>query len=243
MKVSRAIIVIALVCSMGRVYAEAPADPNGKEKTMAVTIQWFGHASFKITDAKTVVYIDPWKLKDASHDATIALVSHSHYDHLSAADIEKVSDPNTRLIATGDVVKQLKKGDVLKPGQAIAVGDVNITGVPAYNTAKKFHPKSNDWLGFIIEVGGKRIYYAGDTDVTEEMKALENIDIALLPVGGTYTMDSSEAADAVKFFKPKTAIPYHWGDIVGKQSDAEDFAKKAACTVLVMQPGDAITLN
>jgi L-ascorbate metabolism protein UlaG (beta-lactamase superfamily) len=236
-------ILASLVCGFGRLQAQTPADPNGKEKTMAVKLQWFGHASFKITDANNVVYIDPWKLKDANHDATIVLVSHSHYDHLSAPDIAKVSGPDAKLVAAGDVIAAQGKGEVFKPGQTITVGDVNITGVPAYNLTKKFHPKSNDWLGFIVEIAGKRIYYAGDTDVTDEMKALTNIDLALLPVGETYTMDASEAADATKAFKPQKAVPYHWGDIVGSQADADKFAKKAACPVHVLQPGDVITLD
>ena len=112
-----------------------------------------------------------------------------------------------------------------------------------YNPAKEFHPKSNNWVGFVIEIGGKRIYYAGDTDETPEMDALKNIDLALLPVGGTYTMNAAEAAEATKIFKPKQAIPYHWGDIVGSQSDADKFAKSAACPVKVLSAGGSMTLE
>jgi len=205
---------------------------------MSVKLQWFGHASFKITEGNTVVYIDPWKLQDAKHDATIVLISHSHFDHYSADDIKKVSGPQTKLIGAGDVIKKEGKGEVLMPGQTVEVGGVKVTGVPMYNPAKQFHPKSNKWVGFVIEIGGKHIYYAGDTDQTQEMDALTNIDLALLPVGGTYTMNATEAAEATKVFKPKTAIPYHWGDIVGSQSDANNFAKKAGCPVKVLKPGD-----
>ena len=113
----------------------------------------------------------------------------------------------------------------------------------AYNLAKQFHPKSNNWLGFVIEIAGKRIYYAGDTDATDEMKALKNIDLALLPAGGKYTMNADEAADATKQFKPKQAIPYHWGDIVGSQADADNFKKLAACKVTVLKPGESITVD
>ena len=132
---------------------------------------------------------------------------------------------------------------MLKPGQSIDVNGIKITGVPAYNPAKQFHPKSNNWLGFVIEVAGKRIYYAGDTDATDEMKALKNIDLALLPIGGTYTMNADEAADAAKQFKPKQAIPYHWGDIVGSQADADKFAKSAVCPVKVLKKGDTIDVE
>jgi len=214
-----------------------------KEDNMAVKLQWLGHASFKISDANTIIYIDPWKMKSAAHDATIVLVSHSHYDHYSAEDIGKVSDANTKLVAAADVVSQHGKGEPLKPGQTITVGAVKITGVAAYNPAKKFHPKANNWLGFVIEIGGKRIYYAGDTDAIQEMKAMTNIDVALLPAGGTYTMNAAEAAEATKAFKPKMAVPYHWGDIVGGKADAEQFAKSAACPVKILSPGEPTDIN
>lgn len=220
----------------------AAVSSKGKETDMTVKLQWFGHASFKITAGRDVIYIDPWKLKDSAHDATLVLVSHSHFDHYSAPDIKKVWKDATKLIASGDVVKQQKAGRPLKPGQKISAGDVNVIGVAAYNPKKKFHPKANNWLGFVLEVAGSRIYYAGDTDETPEMDALKNIDLALLPVGGTYTMNGSEAALATKHFGPKRAVPYHWGDIVGSKSDADEFAKKAACEVMVLEPGQTIAL-
>jgi L-ascorbate metabolism protein UlaG (beta-lactamase superfamily) len=244
MKVSGMIVISGIFISgFGPLYAQAPAEPNRKEISMTVKLEWFGHASFRISDANTVIYIDPWKLKEAKRDAAIVLVSHGHFDHFSAPDIEKVSNPGTKLIAAGDVIDQEGRGEVLKPGRTISVGAVKITGVPAYNPAKEFHPKSNNWLGFVIEIAGKRIYYAGDTDLTDEMKELKNIDLALLPIGGKFTMNSAEAADATRFLKPKKAIPYHWGDIVGSQKDADNFVKKAACEVKVLRPGESITLD
>lgn len=209
---------------------------------MGMTLQWLGHASFRICDGETVIYIDPWKLKNSPHDATLILVSHSHYDHYSANDIAAVNGPDTKLIASADVIAAEKTGEVLAPGQTTEFGGVRVIGIPAYNPAKQFHPKANDWLGFIVEAGSKRIYYAGDSDITNEMKALTNIDIALLPVGGTYTMNAVEAAEAVKNFKPKQAIPYHWGDIVGDRSNAEQFAKTAPCEVKVLSPGKSVNL-
>ncbi|MFH1718845.1 MAG: MBL fold metallo-hydrolase [Planctomycetota bacterium] len=210
---------------------------------MSATLQWLGHASFRINDGDTVIYVDPWKLKNSPHDATLVLVSHSHYDHYSAKDIAAVSGPDTKLIASADVIAGEKTGEAMAPGQTIEFGGVRVTGVPAYNPNKQFHPKANNWVGFVIEVGSKRVYYAGDTDLTNEMKALTNIDVALLPVGGTYTMNAAEAAEAVKNIKPKQAIPYHWGDIVGDRSNAEQFAKTAGCDVKVLLPGDKINLN
>ncbi len=247
MKARRLVFSIALLvlmsCCVEQVCAGEPADPNRKEDTMAVQLKWFGHASFRISEANTVIYIDPWKLKEAPHDASLVLVSHSHYDHYSADDIAKVSGTATKLVASGDVIRQHGKGQVLKPGQAIEAAGIKIIGVPAYNPSKQYHPKSNNWLGFVIEIAGKRIYYAGDTDLIDEMKDLKNIDLALLPAGGTYTMNADEAAEATKQFKPKMAIPYHWGDIVGSKKDADAFAQKAACKVKVLEPGESVTLE
>jgi len=224
--------------------AEKPrVGETAKEAAMGATIQWLGHASFKISQKDVVIYIDPWKLKAEPHDATLVLVSHSHSDHYSAGDIAKVRGPDTKLIASSDVVAKEGSGEALMPGLTIQSANVRIIGVAAYNPNKRFHPRENNWLGFVIEVGGKRIYYAGDTDLTNEMKALKNIDLALLPVGGTYTMNAEEAAEVAKTIKPKIAIPYHWGDIVGRQSDAEKFAKSAGCEVKVLKPGESIGLQ
>jgi L-ascorbate metabolism protein UlaG (beta-lactamase superfamily) len=235
--------IISIVCANQRIFAEDANSQKGKEKAMSVKLQWFGHASFKITSGSDVIYIDPWKLKDTPHDATIVLVSHSHYDHYSADDIAKVSGMTTKFIAAEDVVQKQGKGQALKPGQLIDVNGIKITGVPAYNPAKQFHPRANNWVGFVVEIAGKRIYYSGDTDATDEMKALKNIDLALLPVGGKYTMNADEAADATKQFKPKQAIPYHWGDIIGSQSDADNFKKLAACKVTILKPGESVTVD
>ncbi len=210
---------------------------------MGITIQWLGHASFKISSEGKVIYIDPWKLKDSPQDATMVLVSHSHYDHYSAKDIERVWGPDTKLIAAADVINQHGKGQTITPGQTIESNGIKVTGVPSYNPNKQFHPISNDWVGFIVEVGSKRIYYAGDTDLTEEMKAIKGIDVALLPVGGTYTMDAKDAAEATASIKPKQAIPYHWGDIVGGRKDADQFAKMAQCKVTVLSAGETFNLE
>jgi len=214
-----------------------------KEAVMGTTLKWLGHAGFKICHEDTVIYIDPWKLKDSPHDATLVLVSHSHYDHYSPEDIARVSGADTKLIASADVVTKEKNGEMIINGLTVDLGSVRLDGVAAYNPSKQFHPKANNWVGFVIEVGSKRIYYAGDTDLTDEMKALENIDVALLPVGGTYTMNATEAAGAISHIMPKLAIPYHWGDIVGDRSDAEQFAKSAECETKILSPGETITLE
>ena len=212
------------------------------EMTGAATLQWLGHASFCIRHEEVAIYIDPWKLTEAPHDASLVLVSHNHYDHYSAEDIAKVTGDGTELVGPADVVKEEGDGRILRPGSTVVAGVVKVVGVPAYNVEKEFHPKANEWLGFVIEVGAQRIYYAGDTDLTDEMKTLAHIDVALLPVGGTYTMDAAEAAASASEVGAKRAIPYHWGDIVGGRADADRFAKLCACPVTVLKPGASAEL-
>lgn len=199
-----------------------------------VAIQWLGHASVKVWSGNQVVYVDPQNLSTAPHDATLVLVTHSHGDHYSLSDIARVSGDDTAFIAPPDVVNAHGGGLPLGPGETIDLGPLRIIGVPAYNLTRINHPKANNWLGYIIEIGSKRIYCAGDTDVTEEMKALEDIDVAFLPAGGTYTATALEAAGATKYITPRLAIPYHWGQVVGTRSDAERFARSAACNAKAM---------
>jgi len=250
------LVWVLVVCGCGKEKKETAgeaAKPNDnsekattskqeREVPMGVSIQWLCHSSFRITHGDTIVYIDPWKVKDSPHDATVVLVSHSHFDHYSSGDIAKVSGPNTKLLAPLDVVSQEGKGETILPGLRVELPGVNVVGVPAYNLNKKFHPQSQKWVGFVVEIGGKCIYYAGDTDVTTEMKNLSKIDVAILPVGGTYTMNAMEAAEAVNQIKPRLAIPCHWGDIVGGRGDADKFAAMVKCPVKILSPSETISV-
>ncbi|UCG49449.1 MAG: MBL fold metallo-hydrolase [Phycisphaerales bacterium] len=207
----------------------------------AVHIKWLGHASFKIWHGQACIYLDPWKLSVPIADAALVLVSHRHGDHYSPTDIAKVSGPETKFIAPADVVAARGGGQAIAPGQTIEAAGVRITGVAAYNPAKQYHPKQNNWVGFLIELGGLRIYFAGDTDLTDEMKALTGVDVALLPVGGTYTMNGPEAAEAAGYIQPQLAIPCHWGDTIGSISDAQALEQTADCDVRILQPGEHIS--
>jgi len=196
---------------------------------MLEKIFWLGHSSVKI-GGERVIYIDPWKLQSPAK-ADIVLISHSHHDHLSTDDVEKIRGGETVIIATADSAAQLS-GDVrtVKPGDTVHLGDVTIEAVPSYNIDKNFHPRANHWVGFVITVGGKRIYYCGDTDVIPEMEHIA-ADIVIAPVGGTYTMTADEAAGMVNAMNPEAAIPIHYGDIVGSIKDAERFRDLCECTV------------
>ncbi len=203
-----------------------------------IKIEWLGHASFKLKNSK-VIYIDPFELSDGEK-ADIILVTHTHYDHCSLRDIEKIIKDNTLVIGPVDAQSKLGKlGNVkfrwLQPGQTIETDSIRVTGYPAYNINKHFHPKSNDWLGYLIEVNGIRVYHAGDTDAIPELKGLSNIDILLLPVGGTYTMNAEEAANIANAIKPAIAIPMHYGSIVGTENDAERFKRLTKMKVEILR--------
>jgi L-ascorbate metabolism protein UlaG (beta-lactamase superfamily) len=170
------------------------------------------------------------------------LISHDHFDHYVAEDIAKVARGDTVIVATADVVAKHGSGQAIKPGQTTEVGPATITATAAYNIGKEFHPQDNEWVGFIIEISGRRIYYAGDTDQISEMDQVKDIDLALVPVGGTYTMTGVEAASAVNQLKPRQALPYHWGDIVGTRIDAEVLADHAQCNVEILEPGQSLTV-
>ena len=159
-------------------------------------IHWLGHASFRLEGEK-VVYIDPFRIT-AGPPADIILISHVHYDHCSPSSIERIRTADTVIVTNVECAKKFK-GDVriIAPGQSIAVGGVAIDGVAAYNTNKPSHPRGDGGLGFVITLGGRKIYYAGDTDLIPEMAAVK-ADVALLPVSGTYVMSADEAAQAVK---------------------------------------------
>lgn len=188
---------------------------------MLEKIKWLGHASIRI-EAQKIIYIDPWKIKGGLK-ADLILISHIHHDHLSPDDVAKIQKDDTVIIASADAAAQLS-GDVraLRPGEKVTVQGVTVEAVPAYNIGKRYHPKANQWIGFILTVEGKTIYYGGDTDVIPEMKAIK-ADIWILPVGGTYTMTAKEAAEAVNMHRPEVAIPIHCGDFVGTFEDAATF--------------------
>jgi len=199
-------------------------------------MRWLGHDGFLIKGEGKVIVIDPFQI-DECELADIILVSHEHYDHCSPADVKKIQKDSTIIVTEADSAKKLS-GDVrtMKPGDKITVSGVPIEAVPAYNTNKTFHPKENGWLGFILTVAGVRIHHAGDTDDTPEMASFQ-VDIALLPVSGTYVMTAEEAVEATKKIEPKVVIPMHYGAIVGSADDAQRFAEalRGTCEVVVLE--------
>ena len=200
------------------------AHAGSKEaKKMIENIHWLGHDTFKITGEKTI-YTDPFKIKKRDN-ADIILITHEHYDHCSPNDIKKIQGSGTTIVTTPDCAGKLSgKVKTVKPGDRLMVDGIEIEAVTAYNIDKQYHTKNKNWVGYIFTLQGQRIYLAGDTDHIPEMKTF-NVDIALLPVSGTYVMNADEAVKAALDIKPKIAVPMHYNSIVGTERDAKRFAK------------------
>jgi L-ascorbate metabolism protein UlaG (beta-lactamase superfamily) len=202
-------------------------------------IRWLGHAAFLIQDGASGknIYIDPFNLGEGLPPADIVLITHDHPDHLSPEDLAKITGKSTIVVTIAAGKKSLPDGTIpriVKPGDTLTVGGIRLDVVPAYNVSKQFHPKAKGHVGFVVHAGGRTIYHAGDTDLIPEMKNLK-VDVALVPVGGTYTMDAAEAAEAVNAMRPKVAVPMHYGSIVGSDADAAAFRAKARLPVVILK--------
>jgi L-ascorbate metabolism protein UlaG (beta-lactamase superfamily) len=191
-------------------------------KNVVFTIKWLGHASFRIIVNGFNIYVDPYEGTYVDK-ADIILLSHEHFDHCDISKIEKIRKEETIIIAPSTCLNRIKgKVKVLKAGEKITINYYTIEAVQAYNIKRfrspdaPFHPKDSG-LGYLITASGKTIYYAGDTDFVQEMNKLKNVFLAILPTGGTYTMDNPEAAEATLAIKPQVAIPMHTLDSDPKQ--------------------------
>ena len=209
-------------------------------------VEWLGHSGFRLRAGRTTIYIDPYRVAEAAAPADLVLVTHGHYDHFSPRDIQAVSHKGTWLIApaavaekVGGRVLSIAPGDVIEPEFAPGV---SIRAVAAYNTSKRdaegkvFHPREAGWVGYDVNIRGERLYHAGDTDVIPEMDQVSGVDVALLPVSGTYVMTADEAAEAARRIQPRLAVPMHWGEEIGAKEDAERFAELAPVPVVVLDP-------
>lgn len=210
---------------------------------MSLEVTLFRHVSIRVASGASVVYFDPWKIDGRPGDADLVFVSHSHFDHCSPDDVAAVSGEHTAVFAPPDTAANLPGATAVSPGDTAGAGEVTIEAVPAYNVGTSFHPKSNGWCGAIVTIGGARVYFAGDTDLIPEMDDLADIHLALLPVGGTYTMDAREAADAAARIGCQHAVPCHWGEVVGDESCAAAFRDAAGCAVTVIAPGQTATIE
>lgn len=196
---------------------------EGIEKTLF----WIGHASFYLKSGDYTLFIDPFGVSDDLAEkikADLVLVTHAHFDHFSKADIEKITKQGTEIITSTQTLEEKRGVRIARPGYTESFHGIGIEAVPAYNVQSMrlgFHPKANQWVGYIIEADGVRIYHAGDTDMIPEMERLGEIDYALLPMGGTYTMDVDEMLKAAEAIKAKHVIPMHYKNLLGRDGSAK----------------------
>lgn len=189
------------------------------------------HSAIRLEIDNKIIYIDPYSLTSNANDADLIFITHDHYDHFSIEDIKKVEKSNTIFIIPESMLENAIKSEIkenriikIKPNQNYKYENLKIETIPAYNVNKKFHPKENNWVGYLIEYNNVVYYIAGDTDITNENKKVK-CDIAFVPIGGTYTMNYKEAAKLINEIKPKFVVPIHYGKIVGTKQDALNFEK------------------
>jgi len=183
------------------------------------------HSSIRIEGEK-IIYFDPYKINTEYHDADIIFITHSHFDHYSPEDIDKVIKEETIIVVPQSMATDVEYDNVftVDPEKEYEIGDISFQTISAYNVNKKFHPKENCWVGYVVNFEEKSYYVAGDTDITEEAKNVK-CDIALIPCGGTYTMDYKEAAELANIISPKIAVPTHYGSVAGSPEDGKRFVE------------------
>ncbi len=188
-------------------------------------IHWFGNSSFLI-NTTPVIYINPWRIANPPLPADIILIGHHKHEYFSPPDIAKLRTPNTRIITTEEVAKELPSAEILRPFQTISLGRASVKGIPA---------TVDDGLGFVISVNFFDIYYAGDTTGIPTIEALHP-DIVILPVDGSGTTTAQSAADMIKRLRPRWAIPCKWN--AASRINATQFQQEAGASseVVLMQP-------
>ncbi len=188
-------------------------------------------SSIRIQGEK-VIYFDPFGIVEEKKDADIIFVTHEHFDHFEPESIQKIKKDGTILVVPVTMREKASKEAgiseeqivAVSPSSSIEVSGLQVDIIPSYNVLKPFHTKGSKWVGYKVTMDGVSYYVAGDTDVNKDVKEVK-CDVALLPIGGHYTMDKKHAAELTGTICPKAAIPTHYGSIVGKTTDGEDYKK------------------
>lgn len=208
-------------------------------KTMLNNITVNAQSSIHIS-GESNIFFDPFQIKEPTYDADIIFITHPHSDHFSPKDIQKVTGNDTIYVAPPSMFASLKKINIynekiilMEPGEKKTIKNMTVEAIAAYNVNKPFHPKKNGWLGYLITVDEFRIYVSGDMDVTPESKLIQ-CDIAMIPIGGVFTMNAKKAATYINDIKPKVAVPIHYGSMVGKTENAEVFQRLVDDSIDVM---------
>jgi L-ascorbate metabolism protein UlaG (beta-lactamase superfamily) len=207
---------------------------------MLENIHWLGHDSFRL-DGTATVYIDPWKLPAGQPPASLVLVTHDHFDHLSLPDIDAIAGPDTVVVGPASVTGQVRGLETVTvaPGDSVSVAGVEVRAVAAYNLDKfrapgqPYHPRESGGVGYVVALDGVRYYHAGDTDAVPEMADV-HCEVALLPVGGKFTMTWEEAAEACELLDTEAAVPMHYGEVIGDIRDAERFRDHCRVPVTIL---------
>ncbi len=174
------------------------------------------------------IYFDPFKIKDRLNDADYIFITHDHYDHYDVDSINNIRKDSTKIIIPSSLLDSclniFSKENILvvEPLKDYVIDDIKFSTVPAYNINKNFHPRSNNWVGYVINLNNYTYYIMGDTDAVEEAKNV-SCDVLFIPIGGTYTMNYEEASKLTNVINPKIAVPIHYGTIVGSKSDGTNF--------------------
>ena len=206
-------------------------------------LKWTGHAGFMFETKGLTVFIDPFKIGSVNDHADVIFISHSHFDHLNVDDIRKIADEETLFIAPQEAVEKLpfrKRTMVARAGIKGTAEGISFESVHAYNVEPSrlnFHPKAAGMVGYIIDIDGKRIYHAGDTDIIDEMKSI-SADLALLPSGGTYTMDLNQAILTTQLVKAKHFAPMHYKALLGLEGSKQlekQFSERVKNSVILKQ--------
>jgi L-ascorbate metabolism protein UlaG (beta-lactamase superfamily) len=232
--------------SVGAQSAHSFTELSEQAQKLLAGVTWFKQSGFRIQDGETVIYIDPYQLTNAAHDADLILVSHSHSDHCDSASVTKIVKDGSVLATEPESEAALRSVIsnivIFAPGETITAAGIAVEGVRSYNLTKTNHPKSKNYLGFILTLhDGRRIYHAGDTDKIPEMDNIR-CDVALLPCGGTFSMDASQAAEAAQVIQPKIVVPMHYGSAVGSVKDAQKLQNllSGIIEVVIFDPGQSV---
>ena len=218
------IYLILMVSTLlaGLVAADKTADPVHQ---VVEQLKWFAQSAFRLESAGKVIYFDPFRI-DVKDEADVVFITHSHQDHFSGADLQKILTPETIIVAPASCRDELRKFEnrqiLMEPGDSSTVAGFPVQAVPMYNRVKtKYHPRKKNWLGYVVNINGVYLYHAGDTERIPEMRDFR-CDIALLPLGQTYTMNSvEEAAEAARDVQARIVIPMHYGLYEGKMEDVD----------------------
>jgi L-ascorbate metabolism protein UlaG (beta-lactamase superfamily) len=201
---------------------------------------WFKQSAYRWDGDGATVYIDPWGVPEGAPEADVIFITHAHDDHFQPEEIQRLTKKDTQIVAPRDIAAELS-GNVrpVAPGDTVEAGGIKGQAVPAYNIAEErleMHPKANGWVGYVLQLGDATYYHAGDTDHLTDLETISP-QVAFVPIGGTFTMDASEAAGLIRIMSPQLAVPMHYGFVVGSPADAERFRQEAdPVRVEILQP-------